>query len=578
MARPHNAWPVDVAARPARMARLAGTGVGRTLRLPVLITLSTAASAAFAAASLLRRPSGPRIVRWYFETAGGGVVKIGQLLATRVDLLPPEYCEELGRLLDDLPPVPADRIIAVVERSLGSRLGELFSDFDEVPIATASLAQVHGAVLWSGERVAVKVLKPGIRQLVGIDMWFMRVAAWMFGWLPLLANLDIPSVVKELCRIAAAELDLQREATALALFHAAMAKDELAHSAPAPFRELCTPEVLTMERVSGVAVRDILTAMHRGNHAQLREWACTGITPQGVARLLFRSVLEQSMRHRMFNADPHPSNLIIGERGQLNWVDFGLVGWMDERQWSLQLRLRQAFARGQVHGAYRLFVESVAPLPRRDLRGFETEMKEAIHNYIMAARDPAAPLSQRSTGAFLIGTLGALRRHHLPISTSTIQLYRAILIADVVMLRLDPQVDWLAEMEDFLVSFVAEQAELAVRATADPFTFSSVMDVPSTALDAIEWVERRLMRGASPTSPTSSVTDEFLLGLFQLIRLAAVLALLAAVLIAVGAVNAPASGLLAGYGRWVANSPAVACVLLAVGNVLLQLWSRRFRR
>lgn len=561
-----------------RVARLAGTGVSRVLRLPVLIILGLVASAAFAVVFLLRRSSGPRIVRWYFESAGGGVVKIGQLLAPRVDLLPPDYCEELGRLLDDLHPVPPARIRTVIERSFGSPVSELFSDFTEDPIATASLAQVHGAVLWTGEKVAVKVLKPGIRQLVAIDMWFMRLAARIFGWLPMFSYLDLPAVAKELCRVATAELDLEREAANLALFRAAMTEDELAHRAPAPCRELCTSDVLTMERISGVAVREILTALHRGDHAQLKEWADSGITPQGVARLLFRSVLEQSMRHRMFNADPHPSNLIVSQGGQLNWVDFGLVGWMDERQWSLQLRLRQAFARGQIHGAYRLFVESVEPLPVHDLRRFETEMKEAIHDYITAARDLDAPLSARSTGAFLIRTLSALRRHRLPVSTSTMQLYRAILIADIVMLRLDPQVDWMAEMEDFLVGFVAEQAELAVRSTADPFTFSALMNIPFTALDGVDWLERRLTLGVSPPAPLPSVTDELVLTLIRGIRIVAVLVLLAAVLIALGVVAAPTSGPLAGFGQWVAGSPLVACAVLAAGNILLQLWSRRFRR
>ena len=544
----------------------------------MLIILAIVASTAFAAVLLLRRSSGPRIVRWYFESAGGGVVKIGQLLAPRVDLLPPDYCEELGRLLDDLHPVSAVRIRAVIERSIGLPVSELFSDFTDDPIATASLAQVHGAVLWTGEDAVVKVLKPGIRKLVAIDLWFMRLAARIFGWLPMFSYLDMPAVAKELCRAATAELDLEREAGSLALFQAAMAKDELAHRAPAPHRELCASDVLTMERISGVTVREILTALHLGDQAQLEVWAGSGITPQGVARLLFRSVLEQSMRHRMFNADPHPSNLIISEGGQLNWVDFGLVGWMDEKQWSLQLRLRQAFARGQVHGAYRLFLESVEPLPDRDLRGFETEMKEAIHDYLMAARDPDATLTQRSTGAFLIGTLSALRRHRLPINTSTMQLYRAILIADVVMLRLDPQVDWLAEMEDFLVGFVAEQAELTVRSTADPFTLPTLMNIPFTALDGIDWLERRLTLGLSPPSPLPSVTDELVLSLVQGIRIVAGLALLTAVLIALHVVAAPAAGPLAGFGRWVASSPLLACALLAVGNILLQLWSRRFRR
>jgi predicted unusual protein kinase regulating ubiquinone biosynthesis (AarF/ABC1/UbiB family) len=98
--------------------------------------------------------------------------------------------------------------------------------------------------------------------------------------------------------------------------------------------------VLTLERVDGVTVREMLTAITNRDDQALESWAARGITPERTAVILLRSVLEQTMRIRSFNADPHPSNLIVSDGGTLNWVDFGLVGWIDERQWDQQMRLR----------------------------------------------------------------------------------------------------------------------------------------------------------------------------------------------------------------------------------------------
>ncbi|HKS46183.1 MAG TPA: AarF/ABC1/UbiB kinase family protein [Amycolatopsis sp.] len=549
------------------------------VRTPALLLLGCVAAVAFAATLLVRPAKGPRVVRWYFERAGGGVVKAGQLLATRYDLLPAAYCEELGTLLDSLRPVPVARIRATVQRCLGRPVDELFAGFDDEPIGTASLAQVHGAVLHSGTPVVVKVLKPGVRRLVAVDMSFLLVVAGVLEWFPRFAELQLKAVARQLRRVAIAELDMQREATNLAFFNAAMTKDELPHSAPAPHRHLCGPDVLTMDRVTGVSVRNLLSALHSGDHDLLAGWAQRGITAPAVARLVFRSVIEQSMRHRTFHGDPHPSNLIVSDGGGLNWIDFGLVGWIDEKQWALELRLRQAFLRGEVHGAYLLFLESVGPLPARDLRGFEAEMKQAIHDYIVAARDPDAPISKRSTGAFLISTLSALRRYRLPVSTEVMQLYRAILIADMVMLRLDPGVDWLGVMDDFLVDFVAERTEQAVRSTAeDPSAFTALAGSPATLLAGLDWLDRRLLLGPARPTPVGTAADELVLSFVRLVRFGAFVGGVGTILFAARLVPPPASGPLAGPAAWTVANPGWAVLLAVFANLVLRHWSRRFRR
>ena len=462
-------------------------------RLGWLLVLSVVTAPALLLRSVFGPTAGPRILRWYFQTCGGGYVKVGQLLATRYDLLPAAYTEELGKLLDSLPPVPTAKVTQVIERELGRPLADVFVAFDPQPIATASLAQVHGAVLADGEDVVVKVLKPGINERVRIDLRFLRLTARVVDVLPVLRGLDVGAAVEELARTTMDELDLRREALYTAHIHDRMAADSIAHYAPRVYRQLSSRNMLTLERIRGVTVREMLTAITNGDGVALEAWAARGITPERTAVILLRSVLEQTMRIRSFNADPHPSNLIVSDGGTLNWVDFGLVGWIDERQWELQLRLREAIAQDRIHEAYLALLEAMEPLPFRDLSRFEQEIKRSLRDYLVASRDPNAPLSEKSTGSFLLRTLASLRRNRLPMTSSTVQLYRTILVADIVMLGLYPRIDWRGHLRRFLEDLSTDLLGQEVQQPfASRYTWFRLARAPMAAVDTMEWLMRRL--------------------------------------------------------------------------------------
>src|ERR687892_1402584 len=265
-------------ARPAVRHRVS-FAVLAVARLTWLLVLSLLAAPALLLRSLFGPTGGPRVLRWYFETCGGGYVKVGQLLATRYDLLRAEYTEELGKLLDSLPPVPTARIRQVIERELGRSIADVFVEFESQPIATASLAQVHGAMLADGHEVVVKVLKPGIGERIRIDLRFLRLTARVIDVLPVLGGLDVSRLIDDLSRTAIDELDLNREALYTAFIHDQMAADPIDHYAPTVYRPLCSRNVLVLERIRGVTVRDMLSAVNNGDDGRLGAGGARGLTP-----------------------------------------------------------------------------------------------------------------------------------------------------------------------------------------------------------------------------------------------------------------------------------------------------------
>lgn len=562
--------------RNGRRGRRVSFVVLAAARLSWLLLLSLLAAPALLVRNAFGPTCGPRVLRWYFETCGGGYVKMGQLLATRYDLLRTDYTEELGKLLDSLPAVPTVRITQVIDRELGRPHAELFAVFESRPLATASLAQVHGAVLADGDEVVVKVLKPGIGDRVRIDLTFLRLTARVVDVLPVLRGLDVSGVVEELARSAIEELDLTREALYTAYLHEQMAADPIAHYAPKVYRRLCSRNVLTLEHVRGVTVREMLTAITTGDDQALESWTARGITPERTAVILLRSVLEQTMRLRVFHADPHPSNLIVGDGGTLNWVDFGLVGWIDERQWELQLRLRDAIAQERIHDAYLALLEGMEPLPFRDLSRFEQEIKQSLRDFLVASRDPEAPLSQKSTGAFLLRTLANLRRNRLPMTSSTVQLYRTILVADMVMLGLYPSIDWQGHLRRFLRDYSSELLLQAVRQPlTSPYTGFRLARAPLAVADTMDWLVRRLPDIGRQGLRTLSASERIIPHALRLMRRAA--ALWVAGVVALAVVE-PRFASTSAFGRFALRIeenpwPALGAGVLAV--LLLSSFIRR---
>lgn len=246
---------------------------------------------------------------------GAGLVKLGQLASTRADILPTPYVRELSRLQDAAPPVPFEEIAARVEAELGAPLSERFASFDEQPLATASLAQVHGARLHDGREVVVKVQLPGVEERVLTDLLALRVLArWASDLVP---KLDLTTIADELARSVIAELDYIAEADAAEAFRVRFEADPRV-IVPEVVRSHTTPRVLTLERLRGARLGD-----------RLAEAEVAGPAGEETIDRVLGALIDfygvSILRHGVFHSDPHPGNFLVLDGERLGVLDFGSV-------------------------------------------------------------------------------------------------------------------------------------------------------------------------------------------------------------------------------------------------------------
>jgi len=266
----------------------------------------------------------------------GGIAKLGQLASCRPDLVGPIWSHELAALQDDVPPIDAAAVRARIEAELGRTIAEVFADFEDTPLAAASLAQVHAATLLDGTRVAVKVQVPGIEDIIDADIAALRTVAGALGEIP---GVDLATLVSELSRALAAELDYVAEAAALRAFEQDLRPAGRASEphdgvlVPRPIAEASSERVLTMTKIEG----ERLTAWLDRVPAADRDRILGELVGEVAAQILVRGHV---------HADPHPGNFLVTPDGKLAMLDFGCTLVLDKLERAAYARLVLAIAGG----------------------------------------------------------------------------------------------------------------------------------------------------------------------------------------------------------------------------------------
>ena len=394
------------------------------------------------ARALRRRPSlgPPQRLRMALEELGPTFVKLGQVLSTRPDLLPPAYIAELARLQDTVPPEPWEPVRAQLEAELGAPVEEVFATLDPEPIAAASLAQVHAATLPDGAEVVVKVQRPDIEATINVDLDILAdVARLLQTRTPLGELYDLPGIVEEFAATLRAELDFYREGHNADRFRANFA-DEPYLYIPKVYWEYTTRRVLVMERIRGIKIDDI-AALDAAGYDRYR----IGLH---AARMVIKEVLEDGF----FHADPHPGNFFVMPGEVIGAVDFGMVGYLSRRTRTDLVRLYVA--------AIQLDEEAVVDqLVRMGVVGGAVDRIGLQHDIGRLLRKYAGlPLKAIRARDVMEEAMPIAFRHHLRLPSELWLLGKTLAMMEGVGLKLVPDFDMFAVSRPYVQRFMREMA------------------------------------------------------------------------------------------------------------------------
>ncbi len=396
----------------------------------------------------LRRRDAPRgeRVRLALEDLGPIFVKLGQMLSTRRDLLPPDIADELAKLQDRVPPFPGREAREVVERTLGKPVGELFQEFSEVPLASASIAQVHAARLKDGREVVVKVLRPGVQRIIRSDLDLLYLIAGLAEryWRDA-RRLRPREVVSEYEKTILDELDLMREAANAAQLRRNFEGSMLLY-VPEVHWPLTRHNVMVMERIRGVPVSDIATLRARGT--DMRKLAETGV------EIFFTQVF----KHNFFHADMHPGNIFVNvddpENPRYVAVDFGIVGTLTPRDQQYLAENFLAFFNRDYRRVAVLHVKSGWVPAGTRVNEFESAIRivcEPVFN---------RPLKDISFGQLLVRLFQTARRFNMEVQPQLVLLQKTLLNIEGLGRELYPDLDLWKTAKPLLEDWVREQMGL----------------------------------------------------------------------------------------------------------------------
>lgn len=300
------------------------------------------------------------------EDLGPTFVKVGQLLSTRSDLLPPEFIAALSKLQDKVPPFPFRQAQAEIEVSLKRPLSEMFEEFDQKALASGSIAQVHRAKLHDGTEVIVKVRRPNIEQLIQADSAILQLSAQILEWTVAEASeYHATSFTEEFMRALTTELDFTNEALNLRLFRQ-YNKDRPGIYCPQYFADFSSDRILTMELVEGQRITDFPVN-------------------DSVTQTLVENLLELNFDHifvdGVFHADPHPGNIIITPSQQIAFIDFGLIGKITRDNQDRLLAILIALSLRDADTLARLLVQLGRPLERVKISDFKAKIATLLEEY-----------------------------------------------------------------------------------------------------------------------------------------------------------------------------------------------------
>ena len=436
-----------------------------------------------------RGPRGVRIRR-ALEDLGPIYVKFGQILSTRRDLLPDDIALELAHLQDDVPPFPGSQARVAIEAALGAPVEEIFRQFDETPLASASIAQVHAAQLKDGTAVVIKVLRPNIAQQITRDVNLLYTIArlaeryWQHG-----RRLRPRAVIAEFEKILYDELDLLREAANASQLRRNFSGTDLLY-VPEVYWPWCRPDVMVMERIYGIQVSDV------------DELRAQGIDLKTLSERGVEIFFTQVFRHNFFHADMHPGNIFVGTDGRYMAVDFGIMGTLNPVDQRYLAENFLAFFNRDYRRVAELHVESEWVPEGTRVDEFEAAIRTVCEPIF------EKPLNEISFGNVLLRLFQTARRFNMEVQPQLVLLQKTLLNIEGLGRQLYPELDLWKTAKPFLERTMSEQLgarsflrnlKESLPALSDslpdlPILAHRVLEQASSGKLQVEWTSRELKR------------------------------------------------------------------------------------
>jgi predicted unusual protein kinase regulating ubiquinone biosynthesis (AarF/ABC1/UbiB family) len=519
------------------------------------------------------------------ERVGGTFVKLGQQIAMRIDVIPWEYCVELSKMLDRMPPFELEDALSAVERSTGRPWQDVFSSFDPQPVGSASIACVYQALLKDGTKVAVKVRRPGIGTTFMADF---RVLDWLFGlveWLAIVRPGFTANLRREFRETLLEELDFRKEAHFQDIFrrNARRKARRDFFTAPRVHFDLSNDEVIVQEFVSGMWLWEVITAVEQNDPEGHALMARLNIDPGLVARRILWTAFWAMDENVFFHADPHPANIVVGPNSTLTFIDFGSCGsFNDEQRWALE-RVVTCMQNDDAEGMARATLKLLEPFLPVDVSALMKEAQAEYMRVLYTFRTKAKYTEwwERTTAKQWLAMVRVARQYNLPLNLHTLRMIRATLLYDTLVLRLDRTVDRYDEYAKFRrdrAAWARRRWRKRLGETTRQFSLRAD-ELLETGDDLLDRAQQGL---SSPVAGFSSVVDKAVFAFGILNRMAGRLIMLTGLAAAIVATTSyvrvgtiSMSGTLSTVARNNAFLIAVAAIVaLNVRHILFRLRDR----
>src|SRR3989338_5606920 len=434
----------------------------------------------------------PERLRLAFEELGPTFIKLGQVLSSRPDLVPQDIADEFKKFQDKVPPFSASEAKRHVEKELRIPINEIFSSFDDTPTAAASIAQVHNATLLTGEKVIVKVQRPGLRQILESDISILfYLANLVERYLPHGKLYNPTGVVEEFSRTVRRELNFNLEGSNATKFKRYFEGDNTVYI-PMVFWSYTTNDILTMERIDGIPIHEIKKIEEAGYDKKL-------IAKNGV-----NAFLKQILEFGLFHADPHPGNFLIMEGGRIGIVDFGIVGNIDddmaESLANTFLSIIELDYDRLIHEYIRLgfLTEDV------DIKAFKNDLRDLMDPYYGKA------LKQIQAGKVMSDIFQIAVHYKARVPNDLILLGKTLLTIEGLARALDPDIMILEEAKPFATELIKKRLSPTYQMTKAYRTLSDLGEIVKEIPGQFSYVLKKVMKDKLKIEFVHSGLDRFI--------------------------------------------------------------------